>query len=85
MPRSKVLQSLVDVEKDSIENEGGGEVEKNTKTVLLWRTSKNWVSKFEGEGGKKKKKIKRRKLKFPSIVSIANESVDIESFEKRCC
>lgn len=63
-----------------------GGVEKNTKTVLLWRTSKNWVSKFEGEGGEKKiKKIKRRKLKFPSIVSIANESVDIESFEKRCC
>lgn len=55
MPRSKVLQSLVDVEKDSIENEGGGEVEKNTKTVLLWRTSKNWVSKFEGKGGEKKK------------------------------
>lgn len=38
-----------------------------------------------GGRGKKNKKIKRRKLKFPSIVSIANESVDIESFEKRCC
>lgn len=41
---------------------------------------------IRGEGREKKnKKIKRRKLKFPSIVSIANESVDIESFEKRCC
>lgn len=49
-----MLQSLVDVEKDSIENEGG---EKNTKTVLSWRTSKNrGVSKFEG--GKKKRKKK---------------------------
>lgn len=38
-----------------------------------------------GREKKKNKKIKRRKLKFPSIVSIANESVDIESFEKRCC
>lgn len=40
---------------------------------------------IRGGGKKKNKKIKRRKLKFPSIVSIANESVDIESFEKRCC